>query len=97
MAGLLNASRGWPLICKLQGPEEWEVYHVCIRKNDWHDINVRLLDARAYRRSWWLSWNSRLKHFAQRPANENLEQRYAALWKQLQMRLRVCKPPQPQG
>jgi hypothetical protein len=80
---------GWRLLFALG---EWECWHVPnIGKVGWRHLCIRRLNARAPRRSYWLSWHPELRRLSRGYGAAILAQDSEAIMKQLLLRLHQWK------
>jgi hypothetical protein len=91
MTALLDATKqGWRPLLPL-GP--WEAFLAKgPNRYNWSWIVVRLVDGRARRRSWWLSYNHIEGRLARRPDADYLFTHHGDIAKQLVARLRNWTP-----
>jgi hypothetical protein len=71
----------------------WEIYLVEMpNRYGWAEVTVRLLDARAGKRSWWFTWNVSEARVARTPDSERLALEHPVFMRDLQLKLRNWRP-----
>jgi hypothetical protein len=71
----------------------WECYRASgPNKAHWCELVVRLRDATASKRSWWLYWSTSEQRFSRNAYARDLERRHPDLPVQLKVRLRDWHP-----
>jgi hypothetical protein len=61
-------------------------------KYGWARVTVRLLDARAPKRSWWFAWHVAEARMSCTVDSEDLAQSHPAFMRDLQLKLRNWRP-----
>jgi hypothetical protein len=89
--GLLDpAAAGWSRLFYFP---PWEVYLVKRpNKSGWCELCVRLQDATASKRSWWLYWSLPEQRLAKSAYSNDLARRHPDVPQQLKFRLRDWHP-----
>ena len=83
-------TRGWLLVGHFC---PWQVFLTNgPNKSHWCRFCVRLRDATASKRSWWLYWNHREQRLAKSPYANDLARRHPDALQQLMFRLRDWYP-----
>jgi hypothetical protein len=92
MTCLINPTeRKWRPLLRGLGP--WECWHAYgPNKYGWSRFTVRLRDAGAARRSWWLDYHAADGRVARSEDSTHLATNHGDVFKQLMLRLRQWQP-----